>query len=357
MNPHLTEQQLLDYQFDLLDPAPHAAAARHLEDCAVCRQLADQTRRKMGALDVLKGLPVLPEDLVADTLQQLKARRTIKPAIRFPRPAAWVGVAAAAALVLILFHAHVIRRPAADSAPRLAMRSAHVRYELAPPPAAPEPVADVLGGAAAPAEVAAVATAPAAPPPMLAKAAPRADGDLARAVRPKTAAKVAPLTIPAEPVQLASRRSESFAGQPGLMAEHALAARSLAPAPVAPPSAALPASPAPVPAAQTRRFLREIVRVGRVQLQTWGVAATNPGSAAARVEIQLVFSNAPWQVWSSDPAVQVSTNSATLATVALTLPAGGRRDFDYTLQVPISAEKNSVPVSELPLPTQEEEMP
>ena len=67
MKPHLTERQLIEYQFNLASQADVEQIAAHLEQCSDCRRRAEQLKRKFAALDLLRGEIEVPEDLITRT--------------------------------------------------------------------------------------------------------------------------------------------------------------------------------------------------------------------------------------------------------------------------------------------------
>ncbi len=94
---HLTEQQLIDYQFKLASDAGMEEARAHLDQCEACRQRLAGLNRKFATLDVLRE-EVKPSDaLIAGTVENAsKARRTrVIPMLSMP----WLGATAAAIVV------------------------------------------------------------------------------------------------------------------------------------------------------------------------------------------------------------------------------------------------------------------
>ncbi len=91
---HLTEPQLIEYQFKLADENEANKIAAHLKTCPDCKERLEQLQRRFEALNLLREEPQLSEDLISTVMQQVQ-----KPQIkRFPIPA-WI--AAAAALLVI----------------------------------------------------------------------------------------------------------------------------------------------------------------------------------------------------------------------------------------------------------------
>jgi hypothetical protein len=97
MNAHLTERQLIDYQFKLASDAAMEQARAHLDTCEACRTRLQALARKFASLDLLRDEITASEVLVSQTVQNATARPARK-VISLP-PVAWLG-ATAAALVL-----------------------------------------------------------------------------------------------------------------------------------------------------------------------------------------------------------------------------------------------------------------
>ena len=98
MNEHLTEQQLIDYQFKLASDEGITAAGSHLESCDACRRRLESLQRKFASLDLLRREVALSEDLLARTVQQAggpRARPRSPLVYRLP----WLGAVAAAVIV------------------------------------------------------------------------------------------------------------------------------------------------------------------------------------------------------------------------------------------------------------------
>jgi len=97
MNGHLTEQQLIDYQFKLASEAGMDEARAHLETCEACRHRLEQLARKFASLDLLRGEIKASEALVAKTVENA-ATRSLRRTLSLPR-FAWLGATAAALIV------------------------------------------------------------------------------------------------------------------------------------------------------------------------------------------------------------------------------------------------------------------
>ena len=115
MNEHLTEQQLIDYQFKLADEAGLNAARTHLAECEECRQRLQKLVRKFASLDLLRGEVEVPEDLLSRTVAKVVGDRSmgILPMCR----------RAILALQAIVFHGRDARATEQDARPLDSHRS------------------------------------------------------------------------------------------------------------------------------------------------------------------------------------------------------------------------------------------
>jgi hypothetical protein len=97
MNRHLTERELIEYQFKLASDVQVGENAGHLEDCARCREHLEQLQRKFSSLDLLREDVKASDDLISSVLEQT-AQPVRRRIISFRKPA-WLGAAAAVLLV------------------------------------------------------------------------------------------------------------------------------------------------------------------------------------------------------------------------------------------------------------------
>jgi hypothetical protein len=95
---HLTEDTLIQYQFDLLSDGKRQQAAEHLRECADCRQALGALQEKFGVLDVLGAQEAVSEELLAKTVGGVRQTPSAgwKPALP------WRPLLAAAAAVLVV---------------------------------------------------------------------------------------------------------------------------------------------------------------------------------------------------------------------------------------------------------------
>ena len=92
MRRHLTQDELIDYQFELADKAQRAEAAEHLAECRQCRDQLEALKRRFAALDLLSGEIKAPTDLISRTVSQAAKS---KPRRHIPFLPAWGGAVAA----------------------------------------------------------------------------------------------------------------------------------------------------------------------------------------------------------------------------------------------------------------------
>ena len=97
MNKHLTEQQLIDYQFKLASDAALNEARAHLEGCEECRLRLQELTRKFATLDLLRDDVQVSEALLSKTVENAVSARAARliPFYRLP----WLGAVAAAVIV------------------------------------------------------------------------------------------------------------------------------------------------------------------------------------------------------------------------------------------------------------------
>ena len=97
---HLTEQQLIEYQFKLATDIQAEETAAHLESCAQCRDHLEKLKRTFTALDLLRGEVKASEELVSQVLEQSKKPTSAR--IFFISKPFWFTAAAVLLLGLIL---------------------------------------------------------------------------------------------------------------------------------------------------------------------------------------------------------------------------------------------------------------
>jgi hypothetical protein len=107
MKRHLTEQELIEYQFKLASDVQVGEISGHLEDCSQCRENLEKLQRKFAALELLRDDIKASEDLISRVAEQ--ASRPMRTrTIWFKKPA-WLSAAAAVLLVgFILLANHLM---------------------------------------------------------------------------------------------------------------------------------------------------------------------------------------------------------------------------------------------------------
>jgi len=102
MMRHLTEQELIEYQFKLASDDRLKEITGHLQSCARCREDLEQLKRKFASLDLLREETKVSEDLISRTVEQAKS--PVRTKILFGKSA---RIGAVAAVLLIGFLALV----------------------------------------------------------------------------------------------------------------------------------------------------------------------------------------------------------------------------------------------------------
>ena len=97
MKHHLTEKELIEYQFKLASDAQMKEAAEHLEGCGQCRGNLEKLQRKYAALDLLGEKAEISEDLISRVTEQA-SRPVVKTIAWFKKPL-WMSSAAAVLVV------------------------------------------------------------------------------------------------------------------------------------------------------------------------------------------------------------------------------------------------------------------
>ena len=100
MKNHLTEQELIEYQFKLASDMQTKEAAEHLESCGECREHLEKLQRKFSALDLLREEVEVSDDLISRVTEQ--AGRPMRTRIVWFKKYAWLSSAAAVLLIGVL---------------------------------------------------------------------------------------------------------------------------------------------------------------------------------------------------------------------------------------------------------------
>ncbi|MFQ6034660.1 MAG: DUF4139 domain-containing protein [Sedimentisphaerales bacterium] len=113
MKRHLTEKELIQYQFKLISDVRREEIAGHLQDCVWCRERLEQLQRKFAALDLLREETKVSDDLISRVISQAKQRPKYL-ALPFRRGFPWISAAAAMLLagsLLLVVHLNKQARP------------------------------------------------------------------------------------------------------------------------------------------------------------------------------------------------------------------------------------------------------
>jgi hypothetical protein len=97
MKRHLTEQELIEYEFKLASDVQVGKIAGHLEDCAQCREHLDKLQRKFAALELLREEVKASDDLISKVVKQ--TGQPVRTRIISFRKPAWLSAAAAVLIV------------------------------------------------------------------------------------------------------------------------------------------------------------------------------------------------------------------------------------------------------------------
>jgi hypothetical protein len=111
MKRHLTEKELIEYQFKLASDASMKETAEHIEGCGQCREGLEKLQRKYAALDLLGGKAEISEDLISSVTEQAR-RPVVKKIAWFKRPV-WMSSAAAVLLVGLILVANQMSKDGA----------------------------------------------------------------------------------------------------------------------------------------------------------------------------------------------------------------------------------------------------
>jgi hypothetical protein len=107
MKRHLTEQELIEFQFKLASNIQVGEIAGHLEECARCREHLDKLQGRFAALELLREEVKVSDDLISQVVKQ--AGQPVSTRIISFRKPAWLSAAAAVLLVgFILLASHLI---------------------------------------------------------------------------------------------------------------------------------------------------------------------------------------------------------------------------------------------------------
>jgi len=105
MKRHLTERELIEYQFKLASDVRMKQTAEHLDRCAQCRENLERLAKKFAALDLLREGAKVSEDLISQVMEQ--AGHPIRTGIVPFRKRAWISAAAVLLVGLLLLANHL----------------------------------------------------------------------------------------------------------------------------------------------------------------------------------------------------------------------------------------------------------
>ncbi|MFZ2146773.1 MAG: DUF4139 domain-containing protein [Sedimentisphaerales bacterium] len=111
MQNHLTERELIEYQFKLVSDMQIKEAAEHLQGCWECREHLEKLQRKFAALNLLREEVEVSEDLISRVTEQ--TQQPVRTRIVSFKKYAWLSSAAAVLLVGLLFLATQLNRDGA----------------------------------------------------------------------------------------------------------------------------------------------------------------------------------------------------------------------------------------------------
>jgi predicted anti-sigma-YlaC factor YlaD len=97
MSKHLTDQQLIDYQFDLAAEADAKEARSHLEKCDSCRRRLHELGRKLNALELIRDDVKASRTLLSQTIHNAQQAGRWRRFLLHKAP--WAGAVAAAVVI------------------------------------------------------------------------------------------------------------------------------------------------------------------------------------------------------------------------------------------------------------------
>jgi hypothetical protein len=134
MQEHLTEKDLIEFQFKLAEEKRLMEIAGHLETCSKCKGLNEKLACKFSALNLLRTDEKAGEGLVARTIESASGglRQAIKPRASFVHRNKW-WMSAAAVFVLVITVAVVSqlnRKPTSQNEPIVAKETKGIQKRL-----------------------------------------------------------------------------------------------------------------------------------------------------------------------------------------------------------------------------------
>ena len=96
---HLTEDQLIKYNFNLCEPSEAQEYANHLADCTECARSLEELKQKFSSLDLLSAETAASDDLIQKTITSaVKSEAKVFTLHKY----SWVGAAAAVLVIGLL---------------------------------------------------------------------------------------------------------------------------------------------------------------------------------------------------------------------------------------------------------------
>ena len=344
MNNHLTDRQLLDAQFKLCAATQAEAVAAHLAECADCRGRADALKQKFASLDLLRGDVSASEQLIAETLRQV--RNEPKPHPAFLPRLGWLGglAAAAAVLVALLYVGPVTTRrttqvamtvkvpaPAVEVAMRQEVYEEMRAKEV---PAERNEVADyaVLTDKD---QIAPAAEARGAGAELARERADYdAEGEIATP-EPKSSSGGG-FAVGRSAVAMKAARGFSFAAPPPAAPQPVQSEWSVS----APADVTVSVNPALV---EFDDALQKLKKGDGKMAQQYSVQVVNSSKNPATALVTRSFSTTNWLVRVGDDMVRVSTQDAQNVELSIEAPAQSTKSFHCTVIVPAEPAKGVVP--------------
>jgi hypothetical protein len=101
---HLTEDQLIKYNFNLCEPTEAQEYSRHLADCPKCARILEELQQKFSSLDLLSAEAAASDELIQKTIAAAAKPQTKVFSLR---QYSWIGAAAAVLVIGIFLLPHL----------------------------------------------------------------------------------------------------------------------------------------------------------------------------------------------------------------------------------------------------------
>ncbi len=104
MKDHLTQKEIIEYQFKLASDIEMQRIAKHLEQCQICQSNLKRLKRKFASLDLLREDVKVSDDLIAQVLTKIEKPEKVRTIpIKWH---SWIGATAAAIIIGLLLIAN-----------------------------------------------------------------------------------------------------------------------------------------------------------------------------------------------------------------------------------------------------------